>query len=45
METRLKTAGYPESKITTVIDEDGVHSEDFWAVYLPETLCFGLQIK
>ncbi len=42
METTLKAAGYPADKFTVVIDDDGAHSEDFWAIYFPEMLSYGL---
>ena len=44
MEGWLKAKGYPADKMTTVIDNDGTHSEAFWAIYFPEMLSFGLDV-
>lgn len=38
MEGWMKTHGYPADKMTTVVDNDGTHSEAFWALYFPEML-------
>ncbi len=43
MEDYVKKAGYPSDKITTVLDEDADHNEDFWAIYFPEMLSWGMQ--
>lgn len=42
MNTWLTKNGYSNIKIKSVTDNDGFHSELFWAVYLPESLSFGL---
>ncbi len=44
MEGWLKAKGYPADKMKTVVDNDGTHSEGFWAVYFPEMLSWGLEI-
>lgn len=43
MEGWLTALGYPDDKVTTVIDDDGTHSEAFWALYFPEMLGYGLK--
>lgn len=43
MDSQLKALGYPTDKLTTVLDEDGAHNEDFWAIYFPDMLSYGLQ--
>lgn len=44
MEGWMKSYGYPADKMTTVVDNDGTHSEAFWALYFPEMLSFGLDL-
>ena len=42
MESHLTKAGFPDDKVVTVLDEEAMHSEDFWAIYFPEMLSWGL---
>ncbi len=42
MQGWMEKKGYPSSLMKTVVDNDGIHNELFWAVYFPETLAFGL---
>ena len=44
MEGWLKNHGYPADKMITVTDNDGTHSEGFWALYFPEMLSWGLEL-
>ena len=44
MEGWMKAKGYPADKMKTVVDNDGTHSEGFWAVYFPEMLSWGLNV-
>ncbi len=44
MEGWMKSHGYPADKMATVVDNDGVHSEAFWALYFPELLSYGLNL-
>ena len=42
MQGWMEENGYPSQLIRTVVDNDGTHSELFWAVWFPEALSFGL---
>lgn len=42
MQGWMEAKGYPSELIRTVVDNDGTHSELFWAVWFPEALAFGL---
>ena len=42
MQGWMEANGYPSQLIRTVVDNDGTHSELFWAVWFPEALSFGL---
>lgn len=42
MQGWMESKGYSSELMTTVVDNDGTHSELFWAVYFPEALSFGL---
>lgn len=44
MQGWMTSHGYPTDKMVTVVDNDAVHSEAFWALYFPEMLSFGLDI-
>lgn len=44
MEGWLTSAGYPADRMKSVYDNDGTHSEAFWALYFPEMLSYGLDI-
>ena len=44
MEGWMKAKGYPADKMKTIVDNDGTHSEGFWAVYFPEMLSWGLNV-
>lgn len=42
MQGWMESKGYPSELMTTVVDNDAVHNEMFWALYFPEALAFGL---
>lgn len=44
MESRLADLGYPTDKMVNITDEDARHHEDFWSLYFPEMLCWGLEL-
>lgn len=44
MSTWMKNHNYPTSLMKDAIDNDGIHHETFWTVYLPETISFGLNL-
>ncbi len=44
MEGWMKAKGYPADKMTTVVDQNGTHSEAFWALYFPEMLSWCLDL-
>lgn len=42
MQGWMEKKGYPSKLLKTVVDNDAVHNEIFWALYFPEALSFGL---
>jgi hypothetical protein len=42
MQGWMESKDYPSELMTTVVDNDAVHNEMFWALYFPEALAFGL---
>ena len=42
MQGWMENKGYPSELMTTVVDNDAIHNEIFWALYFPESLSFGL---
>ena len=36
--------GYPADKMITKTDSNATHSEDFWALYFPEMLSWGMDL-